>query len=104
MRILILSLILSFPSAYALDLNLRSPLVSPYGDCPYLPSVYRNNRKYDRLIRRAVVKHWPAPLERDWCMWKAQICAESALNPRATSPVGRQGSCAIHGPWDACRS
>ncbi len=79
------------PDANALESPNRSPLVVPQGDCPNLPAVYRSNRQFDDLFRRAASKHWPAPIERNWCWLKAQAAAESGLKPRATSPVGAKG-------------
>ena len=98
MRILILSLILSFPPAYALDLNLRTPLVLPFEDCPTLPRIYRNNRQFDRLFRRAASRHWPSTISRNWCWLKAQCAAESALQPGALSPAGAKGLCQFMDP------
>lgn len=77
--------------ANALESPHRSPLVVPAADCPNLPTVYRTNRQFDDLFRRAAAKHWPSPLERNWCWLKAQAAAESGLKPRATSPVGAKG-------------
>lgn len=45
--------------------------------------------KYDGPIRNAVDKWWPdVPF---WKLWKAQLYAESRLDPNATSPVGAEG-------------
>ena len=60
MRTLTLALLAIFAMpATALDLDLRTPLVLPYEDCPTLPTVYRNNRQFDRMFRRAASRHWP---------------------------------------------
>ena len=79
--------------AVSLESPLRSPLVVPAGDCPSLPAVYRNNRQFDSLFRKATLKHWPAPIENNWCWLKAQCAAESSLKPRVTSPAGAKGLC-----------
>ena len=89
--LLVLMALWAVSPATALESPNRSPLVVPAGDCPSLPKVFREIRRFDTLIRRAVSKHWPAPLERNWCWWKAQLAAESGLKPRATSPVGAKG-------------
>ena len=56
---------------------LRAPCTAP--DVP---------GRYDRAIRTAVERHWPVHLHPFWCWWKAQLWAESRLDPRARSPVG----------------
>jgi len=44
---------------------------------------------YDRAIKGAAERWWPDyPF---WRAWKAQLIAESALNPNAVSPVGAVG-------------
>lgn len=43
---------------------------------------------YDELIRQAVALHLQ---DYDWRLYKAQLHAESALNPDAVSPVGAKG-------------
>ena len=80
-------------AAFSLESPMRSPLVVPAADCPNLPAVYRTNREYDAAFRSAAAKHWPAPIERNWCWLKAQCAAESALKPRVSSPVGAKGLC-----------
>lgn len=44
--------------------------------------------KYDRIIDRAVAKYWPHEYWPLRCRWKAQLIAESGLDPTAVSPVG----------------
>lgn len=44
---------------------------------------------YDELIEAATKKHLPEGY--DWRLWKAQLWAESALDPNALSPVGAAG-------------
>lgn len=44
--------------------------------------------QYDERIQQAAGAYLPT---RDWRMYKAQIIAESALNPLAVSPVGAKG-------------
>ena len=44
---------------------------------------------YDLAIRAAVATHWPEVT--DWRWGKAQLIAESALNPAAVSPCGAVG-------------
>lgn len=46
---------------------------------------------YDTVIREAVETHWPAHARFAWCMLKAQLYAESRLDPSVTSHVGAQG-------------
>lgn len=45
--------------------------------------------KYDAPIQSAVDKWWLDIPE--WRLWKAQLIAESNLNPNAVSPVGAEG-------------
>lgn len=55
--------------------------------------------KYDDHIREAVKRHMPAKY--DWRMYKAQLMAESSLQPDATSPVGAMGIAQIMpDTWD----
>ena len=54
-------------------------------DAPGIPT------RYDTAIRVAVERHWPVHTHPFWCWWKAQLWAESRLDPRATSPVGARG-------------
>ena len=97
--VLVFSLLgLLLAEALALESPNRSPLVVPAGDCPTLPAVYRTNRQFDSDFRRAAAKHWPATVERNWCWLKAQCAAESALRPRATSPVNARGLCQFMDP------
>ena len=102
LRLALASLILAVAGgvseAPALESPNRSPLVVPEGDCPNLPAVYRTNRQFDALFRRAAAKHWPATIERNWCWLKAQCAAESSLQPRATSPVNARGLCQFMDP------
>lgn len=49
---------------------------------------FLRNDRFDADIRRAVKLHLPA---QDWRMWKAQLAAESRLNPTVRSPVGAEG-------------
>ncbi len=44
--------------------------------------------QYDERIRQAAEAYLP---KRDWRLYKAQLIAESALNPNAVSPAGAQG-------------
>jgi len=44
--------------------------------------------KYDPLIKKAAAEHLP---DVDWRLLKAQLCAESNLNPNATSLAGAMG-------------
>lgn len=45
--------------------------------------------RYDGMIQDAVAQHWPDyPY---WKAWKAQLAAESALDPAAVSPTGALG-------------
>lgn len=45
--------------------------------------------RYDRMIERAVKRHWVA--FGGWRWWKAQLYQESRFDPDATSPVGAAG-------------
>jgi membrane-bound lytic murein transglycosylase MltF len=46
-------------------------------------------RVYDERIQASVKRWWPDyPL---WLEWRAQLCQESRLDPRAISPVGAAG-------------
>ena len=47
--------------------------------------------RYDLEIRLAVDHYWPVEARPYWCAWKAQLVAESALDPRAVSPAGALG-------------
>lgn len=49
---------------------------------------FLRNDRFDADIRRAVKLYLPA---QDWRMWKAQLAAESRLNPNVRSPVGAEG-------------
>lgn len=49
---------------------------------------FLRNDRFDADIRRAVKLYLPA---QDWRMWKAQLAAESRLNPTVRSPVGAEG-------------
>lgn len=44
--------------------------------------------KYDEIIQEAAIAYMP---EYDWRLWKAQLMAESNLNPQAVSPAGAYG-------------
>lgn len=44
--------------------------------------------KYDTDIDRAVNRYWPLHYHPLKCRWKAQLIAESGLNPDAVSPTG----------------
>lgn len=46
--------------------------------------------RYDELIREAAHKHLGSPGP-DWRWWKAQIWAESAMDPDAVSEAGARG-------------
>ena len=47
--------------------------------------------RYDHAIRLAVEHHWPVEARPHWCAYKAQLVAESALDPKAVSSVGARG-------------
>ena len=57
-----------------------------------LLAVYLNaasgSTMYDGMIKEATEKHLPGV---DWRLYKAQLIAESQLNPNALSPVGASG-------------
>lgn len=45
-------------------------------------------KTYDNLIKAATARHLPGT---DWRLLKAQLCAESRLDPKSTSPAGAMG-------------
>ena len=47
--------------------------------------------RYDFQIRLAVDHYWPVEARPYWCAYKAQLVAESALDPNAVSPAGARG-------------
>ena len=47
--------------------------------------------RYDHAIRLAVDHYWPVQARPYWCAYKAQLVAESALDPHAVSPAGARG-------------
>ena len=59
-------------------------LVTPCGH----PSI---SDRYDAEIRQAVDHYWPVEARPYWCAYKAQLVAESALDPRAVSHAGALG-------------
>lgn len=46
--------------------------------------------EFDETIERSVKKYWPLEYQSLACRWKAQLIAESNLDPTARSPVGAQ--------------
>lgn len=57
------------------------------GDC----SAAGYGRRYDHQIRAAVRRYWPPESHHLHCRYRAQLAAESSLDPRAVSPVGARG-------------
>ena len=76
----------TFWAAVALGLLLMLGMLlgcAPANAGPVIPS------KYDGEIKSAVGKYWPDyPF---WRAWKAQLYAESRLDPKAISPAGAKG-------------
>ena len=60
--------------------------------------------RFDAEIRRAVDHYWPVEARPYWCAYKAQLVAESALDPAAVSPVGARGLAQIMpATWEEIR-
>ena len=55
---------------------------------PAEAQAFHRNDRFDDSIRRAARLYLPA---QDWRMWKAQLAAESRLDPKVRSPVGAEG-------------
>ena len=47
--------------------------------------------RYDPQVRLAVDHYWPVEARPYWCAYKAQLAAESALDPTAVSAAGARG-------------
>ena len=62
--------------------------------CSAWSSPLRDTR-HDLDIRQAAVRWWPGL---PWRLWKAQLIAESGLDPTARSPVGAEGIAQFMGP------
>jgi soluble lytic murein transglycosylase-like protein len=64
---------------------------------PAHAQTFLRNDRFDEDIRRAVNLYLPG---QDWRWWKAQLAAESRLDPNARSPVGAEGIAQfMRGTW-----